>query len=171
LLDVAEMEYHARSESETRTGLQNALQCAELAEDEGAPPALIMAALLLSAAVNSAGDAGAAADGEQAESAVQAFLPKWFGPEVSEPVRLNTAARRYLSAVQPGYFDGLSPASRHMLMRAGGPMGSMEAADFEAEPYAADALRLLGWRDRCEAAEAPTRSLSHFLRYAVDCAR
>lgn len=174
MLDVAEIEYDARSDGETRTGLQNALQCAQLAENEGASPALITAALLHSANSDPSGETARThgrAEDQQGEGAAETFLSKWFGPEVSEPVRLNAAARRYLSAVEPGYYDGLSPASRRMLMRAGGPMGSAEAAAFEADPFAADALRLLRWQDRCNAEEAPTRNLAHFLPYAMGCMR
>ena len=31
------------------------------------------------------------------------WLAQWFGPEVTEPVRLHVAAKRYLCAVEPGY--------------------------------------------------------------------
>ena len=159
---------------EAVTQLQHALQCAQLAEDEGAPPALITAALLHNAAVSPAGNADetrkSANDG-QVEGTAEAFLSQWFGPDVREPLRLNTQARRYLSAVETGYLDGLPSASHYTLMHAGGPMSAVETTAFEAESYAADALRLLRWQDRCARANAPTRNLAHFLAYAMGCMR
>ena len=40
-----------------------------------------------------------------------AWLAQWFGPEVTEPVRLHVAAKRYLCTTEAGYCDRLSPAS------------------------------------------------------------
>ena len=37
------------------------------------------------------------------------WLGQWFGPAVTEPVRLHVAAKRYLCATAPGYFGLLSP--------------------------------------------------------------
>jgi predicted HD phosphohydrolase len=39
------------------------------------------------------------------------WLAAWFGPDVTEPIRLHVAAKRYLCVVEPDYFDRLSPAS------------------------------------------------------------
>jgi len=146
--------------------LHDALQCAQLAEDEGAPAALIAAALLHDVAQRS--DEHARMD---AKPGSEQMLAKWFGPDVCEPVRLLPAARRYLSAVEPGHLDGLSPSARDALKRAGGPMSASETAAFDAEPYAGDALRLLRWKDRGSTGHTETARLPHFLCYAVGCMR
>ena len=44
------------------------------------------------------------------------------------------AAKRYLCATDPGYFDTLSAASVHSLTLQGGPMNAEEAAQFETQP-------------------------------------
>ena len=40
------------------------------------------------------------------------YLARWFGAEVTEPVRLHVAAKRYLTAHDPDYYGKLSEASR-----------------------------------------------------------
>ena len=50
------------------------------------------------------------------------WLSPWFGPAVTEPIRLHVAAKRYLCAVEPGYFERLSEASVFTLSVQGGPM-------------------------------------------------
>ena len=49
-----------------------------------------------------------------------AILEKFFPPEVTEPVRWHVEAKRYLCAVEPEYFDGLSDASVKTLELQGG---------------------------------------------------
>jgi len=159
---------------EAVTQLQHALQCAQLAEEEGAPPALITAAL-----VHDIGhlleddfeDAPRHDADRRHEELGDAFLAKWFGPDVTEPVRLHVAAKRYLCAAEPGYFDGLSPASRHSLMLQGGPMSETEVAEFEAGPHAEGAVRLRRWDDRGKDPNMKTAALDHFLGYAVRCVK
>jgi gamma-butyrobetaine dioxygenase len=78
------------------------------------------------------------------------WLAQWFGEEVTEPVRLHVAAKRYLCAVEPGYLAALSPASAYTLEVQGGPMTTAERAEFEANPQAGVALRLRRWDDEAK---------------------
>jgi gamma-butyrobetaine dioxygenase len=70
------------------------------------------------------------------------WLSRWFGPEITEPVRLHVAAKRYLVATEPGYVSRLSEASTHTLRLQGGPMSAQQAREFEAQDYAHDAVIL-----------------------------
>lgn len=70
------------------------------------------------------------------------WLSRWFGPDVTEPVRLHVAAKRYLVATEPGYASGLSEASTHTMRLQGGPMSAQQAREFEALAYARDAVIL-----------------------------
>jgi gamma-butyrobetaine dioxygenase len=121
------------------------LQAADRARGLGAPPALVVAALLHDIGHFTGSRTGAelmaGTDNHHDEQAA-AYLSQYFGPEVVEPVRLHVAAKRYLCAVEPGYIGVLSEASVYTLSLQGGPMSAGEVAAFEANPYAADAMLL-----------------------------
>lgn len=154
--------------------LQHALQSAALAEADNAPPALIAAALLH--------DVGHLVD-RHAERAARkgidrrhetigsGYLASWFPPEVSEPVRLHVAAKRYLCAVDKAYAAGLSPASVRSLELQGGPFTAPEAEAFLRLPYAADAVALRRWDDLAKRVSAVTPPLEHYRACLETCLR
>ena len=153
--------YHGEAVSQA----EHALQAAELAEQEGAPDALVVAALLH--------DVGHLLDGQDEdlahrgidgrhEEAGSHWLARHFGPEVIEPIRLHVAAKRYLCAVDPAYRNGLSPASRLSLSVQGGPMGDEERTQFEANPYYRDAIRLRHWDDTAKVPGLEVPGLGHY---------
>jgi gamma-butyrobetaine dioxygenase len=150
---------------EAVTQASHMLQAAALAKAAGARPPLIAAALLhdvghFTAAV-SGHDLMRGTDNRHSEAGAD-WLTQWFGPEVTEPVRLHVAAKRYLCAVEPGYAETLSTASVYTLAVQGGPMNAAERARFEANAYAHDALRLRRWDD---AAKDPAASPPAFGYY------
>jgi gamma-butyrobetaine dioxygenase len=104
----------------------------------------------------------ASAAGPSAPLVAAAWLARWFPPAVTEPVRLHVAAKRYLCAVEPGYFDRISPASTYTLSVQGGPMSATEVAAFDAEPYGLDAIALRRWD---EAAKDPAATPAPFDSY------
>ncbi len=132
------------------TQASHMLQAAALARASGARPPLIAAALLHDVGHFTAAAGGhdlTRDTGNRHSEAGADWLAQWFGPEVTEPVRLHVAAKRYLCAVEPGYAETLSPAPVSTLAVQGGPMGAAERARFEADPHAHDALRLRRWDD------------------------
>ena len=155
------------------TVAQHLLQAAALARAAGAPPALVAAALLhdtghLRGADPSADDhelSGrelmAGTDNDHGERGA-AWLARWFGPAVTEPVRLHVAAKRYLCATEPGYLALLSPASVYTLSLQGGPLDAAGAAAFAAGRYAADAVAVRRWDD---AAKDPAADVPGFAAY------
>jgi gamma-butyrobetaine dioxygenase len=74
-------------------------------------------------------------------------LARYFGPEVSEPVRWHVDAKRYLCATEPAYLDGLSDASKLSLELQGGPFDSARADRFAAQPFADRAIAVRRWDD------------------------
>ena len=86
------------------------------------------------------------------EAAGEAWLQRWYGAEVTEPVRLHVAAKRYLCAVDPTYLSKLSPASVQSLALQGGPFGQEEVQEFEANPHYAAAVSLRRWDDEAKIA-------------------
>ena len=154
--------------------LQHALQAALLAEDAGCAPALIAAALLhdIGHMVHGLGD-DPAADGvdDRHEELGRAYLAALFGPEVTEPVRLHVAAKRYLCGTESDYFARLSPDSVRSLALQGGPMPAQEAAMFHARPHAADAVKLRRFDEGAKVKDLATPPVGHFLPHLRACLR
>jgi phosphonate degradation associated HDIG domain protein len=144
------IEFGALHYGEMATQYAHAVQCAHLAREHGCNPAMIAAALLhdVGQFIDDAGSAAerSGSDGQHEETGA-AFLSAFFGPAVTEPVRLHVAAKRYLCAVEQGYRAGLSQASVLSLDLQGGPMSPREIAAFEQQPYFADAVQLRRFDD------------------------
>jgi [1-hydroxy-2-(trimethylamino)ethyl]phosphonate dioxygenase len=68
------------------------------------------------------------------------FLERCFGPELTKPVRLHVAAKRYLYATEADYFDRLSGDSVRSLALQGGPMSKQEVEASAALPQSAAAV-------------------------------
>lgn len=91
-----------------------------------------------------------------------AYLERWFPAEVTEPIRLHVAAKRYLVAVDPAYRDTLSPASLLSLELQGGPMSTEEADAFASGAHAQAACRLRRWDDAGKEPGLPVPSLESY---------
>lgn len=152
--------------------LDHALQCAFCAERDGASPALIAATLLhdighmLHDLPEDIADQGI--DTEH-ESLGSSWLSQYFGPEVTEPVRLHVDAKRYLAAVKPGYYERLSAASILSLKLQGGVFTKKQAAEFAAQSFAEDAVKLRRWDEEGKEVGMRTPALAHFYRYVEAC--
>jgi len=154
------------------TQLQHALQSAWLAEQDGAEPPLIAAALLhdIGHMTHALGENPAATGvDDRHEQVGHAFLARWFGPEVTEPVRLHVAAKRYLCAVEPDYLSRLSPDSVLSLKLQGGPMTANEAAAFRALPQAEAAVRLRRYDEAAKVKDLQTPPPEKFMTYVAAC--
>ena len=58
------------------------------------------------------------------------YLEKYFGEEVTLPIRAHVASKRYLAAVEDNYYDDLSEASKKSLKVQGGIFSKEEAEEF-----------------------------------------
>lgn len=150
------------SRRESVTALQHALQCAQLAEWAHADDALVAAALLHDLGHFLTPVEGDTED-DRHEAIALPYLAGCFGAAVLEPIRLHVAAKRYLVAIDDAYFGGLSQASVHSLALQGGPMTPVEVAEFEATPFAMDAVRLRRWDDLAKTPDQATPPLSYYL--------
>jgi [1-hydroxy-2-(trimethylamino)ethyl]phosphonate dioxygenase len=145
--------------------LEHALQCAHFATEEGATRELIAAALLhdvghlLHEHDENIADLGV----DTAHEALgQSWLSECFGPAVTHPIALHVAAKRYLCATDKSYADQLTPASLDSLRLQGGLMNAEEIAEFEADEFASDALRLRRWDDLAKIQGKSVPPLAHY---------
>ncbi len=145
---------------------QHASQCAELARTAGATDDLVAAALLHDLGhllLDEHDERNDFLDRDLHHEDVAArFLSSWFGPEVTEPVRLHVAAKRYLCAIDDLYRSTLSDASIASLEVQGGPMSPGEVATFLEHPSAADAAELRRWDDLAKDPDATSVSVRSF---------
>lgn len=142
------------------------LQAGALAEAAGAPAHLVAAALLhdighFHGTVSGRDLMEGGLDNRHSHTGAD-WLGQWFGPEVTEPVRLHVAAKRYLCTAEAGYFGLLSEASVHTLRVQGGPMSPEQARAFEALPGAADAVAVRRWDEQAKDPELATPDFDHF---------
>jgi phosphonate degradation associated HDIG domain protein len=144
---------------------QHMLQTGDAARRAGAHRALVVAAVVHDVGhftgVVSGRDLMAGEDNHHDEAAAS-WLGRWFGPEVTEPVRLHVLAKRYLCAVEPDYYDRLSTASKFTMEVQGGPLSPHDAEAFAAQPYADDAVQLRRCDDLGKDGEAAPLSLAEF---------
>lgn len=152
--------------------LQHALQAAALAEADGASPATVLASLLhdVGHMIHRLGDNPAARGIDDVHEALGAdWLAERFGPEVSEPVRLHVAAKRYLCTVESDYFGKLAPDSVRSLALQGGLMSADELERFRANPQHEEAVRLRRYDEAAKDPRASTPDFDHFLRHVEAC--
>ena len=145
--------------------LEHALQAAWYAESDRAPGWLVVAALLhdighlLHGMPEQIADQGIDA---RHEDLGHTWLAQYFGPEITAPVRMHVAAKRYLCATDPEYLALLSAASRQSLELQGGPFTAAAAREFEQKPFAGEAVRLRRWDDLAKTPGMRVPGLDHY---------
>jgi len=142
------------------------LQSAAMARALGAPDTLVIAALLHDVGHFLRPDGEVALEGcgrnFEHEALGAAWLSRGFGPEITQPIALHVEAKRYLCAVEPAYFEGLSEASRISLMAQGGIMSDEEAGAFALQPGAEAAVLLRRCDDRGKDTSITVEQLAHY---------
>ncbi|MEM8947457.1 MAG: phosphonate degradation HD-domain oxygenase [Planctomycetota bacterium] len=157
---------------ESVTQLEHALQAAYLAEQEGAAQTTIAAALLhdighlLHDLEDDAPDKGV---DDAHEQLADEWLADKFPAEVTEPIRLHVAAKRYLCQVDADYLNGLSEPSKLSLQLQGGPYTETEARDFEKHQLVEQVVQVRRYDDLAKVVDLQTPDLEHFLQYVSEC--
>lgn len=150
---------------EAVTMAQHMLQAGLAARQAGVDQELVVAAVIhdvghFSGAV-SGQDLMAGTDNHHDEAAA-AWLSQWFGPEITEPVRLHVDAKRYLCATEPEYYEQLSEASKYTMSVQGGAMDAAEVREFAANPFVDSAVALRRFDDLGKDPETSDLSLADF---------
>jgi phosphonate degradation associated HDIG domain protein len=165
IFDLYATKGHAEYIGEPISQLEHALQSAHHAEQSGASDALIVAALLhdfghlIHKLPEDCADRGI---DDRHEALGQAWLKQHFGPEVTEPIRLHVAAKRYLCATDAEYLNQLSPASQQSLQLQGGPFNEDETRKFESHEHFQDAVELRRWDDLAKVPEMQVQPLEYY---------
>ena len=149
---------------EAVTQTEHALQCACLAEADGAPATLVVAARLHDVGHLFESEADAAepeVDGRHEIVGAQA-LKGLFGEAVRTPIAMHVGAKHYLCFKDAAYLEALSPASQQSLALQGGPFNESEATAFERLPFGREALALRRYDDLGKSAEPVARSMADF---------
>jgi [1-hydroxy-2-(trimethylamino)ethyl]phosphonate dioxygenase len=151
---------------EAVTQREHGLQAAACALRDGADDPLVVAALLhdlghmLHDLPDDAPEEGV--DDAHEVTAARRLAP-WFGPDVTEPIRLHVDAKRYLTAVEPGYLALLSEPSVTSLMLQGGPMGAAAQEEFRRSPHWEAAVQLRRWDEEAKVPGAETPTVDEFV--------
>lgn len=148
------------------TMAQHMLQGATFAEQQGLPEQIIVAALLHDIGHFTSEFGTYSPDDttdKHHEDAGAAVLADFFPSIVIDCVRHHVAAKRYLCATDPAYFDRLSAASVHSLNLQGGPMSALEVQAFAKNPNLADIIQV---RFLDEAGKEPDMQTPDFAYFA-----
>jgi phosphonate degradation associated HDIG domain protein len=154
------------------TQTSHGLQTATIAEAEGAPAEMIVAALLhdIGRIINPKDreitDTGGNAEHEEV---ARSFLESHFGPEVTMPIKWHVAAKRYLVATDPAYSKKVSRGSTRSMAGQGGVLDDDEAREFIEQPFAKEGVALRRWDDRAKSPDAKTPPFGHFIAYINAC--
>ncbi|MDC0656691.1 HD domain-containing protein [Leisingera sp. SS27] len=119
------------------TMAEHMLQGATIAEQNGQPEEIIVGALLHDIGHFTSEFGTFSMDDTEDryhEEAGAEVLEQFFPSVITDCVRYHVAAKRYLCATKPEYFNRLSEASVHSLNLQGGPMNAEEVAEFEKNP-------------------------------------
>ena len=122
---------------------QHMLQGATIAEQNGQREEIIVAALLHDIGHFTSEFGTFTMDDTEDryhEEAGAEVLEEFFPSVITDCVRYHVAAKRYLCATKPEYFNRLSEASVHSLNLQGGPMSDEEVAQFEKNPNLPDII-------------------------------
>ena len=93
------------------------------------------------------------------------YLEKYFGEDVTLPIRAHVASKRYLAAVEDGYYDDLSEASKKSLKVQGGIFSKEEAEEFINKPQMKEAVEMRRFDDQAKILNKTTPSVEHFRKY------
>lgn len=147
------------------TMAQHMLQAARCAEQAGQSEELIVAALLHDIGHFTSEFGTYSPDDTEDrhhEDAGGDVLAPFFSPRVVDCVRYHVAAKRYLCATRPEYFNKLSPASVHTLSLQGGPMDTDEVAAFERNPHLKDIVKVRAYDEAGKRADMLTPPFAHY---------
>ena len=151
--------------------IEHMCQSAQLAENEGHEPEVILAAFFHDIGhlcthlqpTQSMGGFGSI----KHEQVGAAYLWQLGFPEkIAKLVENHVQAKRYLTFSNPEYYQKLSEASRQTLGYQGGPMNAEEAMIFEKDPLFEISLKMRTWDEEAKLENIPLPDLKKYREMA-----
>ncbi|KAF2102469.1 Phosphonoacetate hydrolase [Rhizodiscina lignyota] len=159
--------------------LEHSLQTAYLAQQAGADDETVLGALLhdVGRFIPAASEMPAmiAPDGTYVGTASHEILGEnylrqlGFSEKVCQLVGSHVMAKRYLTAVDKGYHDGLSQSSKTTLKYQGGTFTPEQVKEAQKDPWLQEKLAVRRWDDQAKEAGAKTPDLKSYEPIATKC--
>ncbi len=160
---------------EAVTQIEHALQCADLATQDGCSDEAVTAALFhdIGHLLLDEHDAQVQflAEDLNHEGAGASLLAPYFPESVTEPIRLHVPAKRYLCTVDPEYHSTLSDASKRSFEVQGGMLSEEERAELESNPALDIAVRLRRFDDLGKDTDGSPPSIDAYADCVKRCLR
>jgi phosphonate degradation associated HDIG domain protein len=161
----------ASYDGEDISQLEHDAQAAALAKNDGLDEETVLAAFLHDIGhLLESSNAQMADYGNHNHELIGAEYLKehFFSKKLTALVEGHVAAKRYLCAVSPAYFNQLSVASKQTLVFQGGPMSDAEVKDFELNENKRWIIRLRTYDEAAKVVGQPTTDLSLYHRLIVE---
>lgn len=161
---------------ESISQLEHCLQAAYHAKQSGADDETVLAALLHDVGqflplkdvqemqvdgVGSVGRIGHETIGKEY------LLREGFSRKVAELVGAHVVAKRYLTAMEPGYLDALSSASKRSLEFQGGPFTKDQVEAFQKDPHWREKIALRKFDDAAKIVDLKVPDLDSYFNLGV----
>jgi phosphonate degradation associated HDIG domain protein len=91
-----------------------------------------------------------------------------FSDRLATLVQSHVVAKRYLTYINPEYYNKLSEASKITLEFQGGVMNKAEAEAFEANPDKELIIRMRYWDDMAKETNVPVNNIAHLKTLALN---
>lgn len=147
--------------------IEHMCQAAQLAETEGYDEEVILAALFHDIGhfcqhLYPAQLMGSYGIIDHEKSGSDFLKSRGFSDKIISLVQNHVQAKRYLTFINPDYYEKLSDASKKTLIYQGGRMNAEEATIFEKDPLFDLHIRLRLWDEQAKVINKPLPLLAHY---------
>lgn len=150
-------QYGAEEYGEGVTQLMHMVQAGKMAQNEGYSEEMILAAFFhdIGHFLEEGEDMGIYGKLAHDQLGKAYLIANGFPERMGALVASHVGAKRYLTYIDPAYYDLLSDASKKTLEYQGGPMTAEEAAAYEKDPLLKSYIKIRYWDDLAKETDVP----------------